>query len=464
MIDLEQVQDNVLRSLTEGVIVIGFEGTITYANHSAEIILNIAGTKMIGRKFAEVFFDKAENDEFVQAVLDAVYGNRQPNSVIVPYFAGETERKLRMVTSFFRDSDEKPAGITIVISDLSELLELKDSLKAMEQINELNRRLNVRNELLSKTFGQFLSDDIVRELLDTPGGLVPGGKKRTVTIMMSDLRGFTAMSERMEAEGLITMLNHYLESMTDAIQNRGGTIIEFIGDGILAVFGAPTASETHAGDAVAAALEMQAAMNDVNQWNVSRGYPPLEMGIGLNCGEVIVGNIGSEKRMKYGVVGSHVNLCGRIESYTTGGQVLISPNVRSRIHTTLCIEKEMTVLPKGAAEEMILSHVTGIGAPYNVQVSTKNDVTKKLREPVPIRFFRIHEKHTEDKSCYGGIVAVGSDCAVLDTEADLELFDNIQIDAGGKLFAKVMNKAEEGFVIQYTSIPSGYENWIGAHM
>ena len=259
------------------------------------------------------------------------------------------------------------------------------------------------------------ANDAAVEILDTPDGLAPGGKKRTVTIMMSDLRGFTAMSERMEAESLITMLNHYLRTMTDIIQKRGGTIIEFIGDGIMAIFGAPRLSETHASDAVAAALEMQAAMTEVNRWNAKKDFPYLEMGIGLDCGEVIVGNIGSEKRMKYGALGSHVNLCGRIESYTTGSQVLISPNVRSRIEATLCIEKEMTVLPKGASEEMVLSHVTGSG------------------------------------------------CAVLDTETDLELFDNIQIDAGGKLFCKVMDKMEEGFVIQYTSIPSGYESWIEAY-
>ena len=462
MIDFTQVQDNVLRSLTEGVIAISFDGTITYANDAAVEILNMP-QGLTGRKFAALFFEEQENDDFAQAVLDAVYSTKQPNSAFVPYHTGGTERKLHMITSFFRDSDDKPAGITIVLSDLSELLELKDALKAMEQISELNKQLNARTELLSKTFGQFLSDEIVQELLDTPDGLAPGGKKRTVTIMMSDLRGFTAMSERMEAENLITMLNQYLGVMTDIIQKRGGTIIEFIGDGIMAIFGAPRLSETHASDAVAAALEMQAAMTEVNRWNAKKDFPYLEMGIGLDCGEVIVGNIGSEKRMKYGAVGSHVNLCGRIESYTTGSQVLISPNVRSRIEATLCIEKEMTVLPKGASEEMVLSHVTGIGEPYQIQVSTKNDITKKLREPVPVRFFRIHEKHTEDKACYGGIVAVGSGCAVLDTETDLELFDNIQIDAGGKLFCKVMDKMEEGFVIQYTSIPSGYENWIEAY-
>ena len=134
-------------------------------------------------------------------------------------------------------------GLTLVLGDLSELLELQDAVKAMEHIDVLNQQLEVRNELLSKTFGMFFSDDIVNELLNKPDGLSPGGKKRNVTIMMSDLRGFTAISERMDPEELITMLNHYLGEMTEIIQKRNGTIIEFMGDGIFAIFGAPIASE-----------------------------------------------------------------------------------------------------------------------------------------------------------------------------------------------------------------------------
>ena len=265
---------------------------------------------------------------------------------------------------------------------------------------------------------------------------------------MSDLRGFTAMSERMDAGDLINMLSHYLEVMTDVIQSRNGTIIEFIGDGIMAIFGAPLYSETHTEDAVAAALEMEAAMADINAWNLERDYPHLEMGIGLDCGEVIVGNIGSEKRMKYGIVGSHVNLCGRIESYTAGSQILISPG-------------EMTVLPKGVNEEIILSQVTGIGAPYDIHITMGSNRPEKLKEPIPICFYRIDGKHTTEKACYGGIAALGGDCAILETETRLELYDNLQIQAGGKLLCKVMEKKDQEFLVRYTSIPAGYEKWIG---
>ena len=456
----EDIQNSVVQNLSDGVVVIGLDGRIRFCNATACAILGTDEEHLKSITFAESLMTHPENDAMAQALIDAIYSEEQPYSTIVPFYSDGATKHLRLVTSYFKSSEGKSAGFTIVISDLSELMELKDSLKAMQQIKQLNRKLNERNELLSKTFGQFLSDEIVSELLDTPDGLTPGGNKRNVTMMMSDLRAFTAMSEVMDADDLIAMLNHYLETMTDVIQKHSGTIIEFIGDGIMAVFGAPKYSGSHAADAVAAALEMQAAMEAVNRWNAERDYPILEMGIGLNSGEVIVGNIGSEKRMKYGVVGSNVNLCGRIESYTTGGQVLISPSVRELIRAPLEIEKEMTVLPKGADEEITLSHVVGIGEPYDIHIRIPSDAPKKLNEPIPICFNRVDGKHTMEKPYYGGILSVGHAAAELETETDLKLFENIRISTGGQLFCKVTRKNDNIYLLQYTSIPSAYEAWI----
>ena len=461
---MQQIGNNIVQSMSEGLIVIDFEGTIRYVNPMAASMLGLEQEKMINEKFGNLFLMDPDNDAFTQAMLDTVYQRTGIQSRIVSYHTGGEVRTLRMTSSLFTKEDGTRGGITIVLSDLSELLELKDSLKAMEKISSLNQQLNERNELLSKTFGQFLSDDIVRELLESPGALEPGGKKRNVTVMMSDLRGFTSMCERMDASDLITMLNHYLATMTDIILNRNGTIIEFIGDGIMVIFGAPVQTDRHAENAVAAALEMQAAMEEVNRWNIERNYPRLEMGIGLNTGDMIVGIIGSESKKKYGVVGTHVNLCGRIESYTTGGQILVSPYVRESVSAELEIDKEMTVFPKGLDREMVLSQVTGIGAPYDIHITPEGNVPKKLKEPVPICFFRIEGKHITEQTLYGGITAVGDGCAFLETETRLELFDNIQINAGGRLLCKIMENTDQGYLIQYTSIPSGYDKWLKNYM
>ena len=462
MISREMLQDSVIQNMTEGIILIDFMGTIVYVNEAAFTILAMSEEEITGQKFAAVFLRDPRNDDFTQAVLDVIYQRKQPEPVIVSYMAGETRKDLRVAASYLRDEIGDPAGLTIVLADLSELMELKDAVRAMEYIGELNRQLEARNQILSSTFGMFLSDEIVHELLSTPGGLVPGGKKRMLTVMMSDLRGFTAISERMDAGDLISMLNHYLGAMTEIIQKRGGTIIEFIGDGILAIFGAPAVSNTHASDAVAAALEMEAAMTEINLWNSERDYPLLEMGIGIDTGEVIIGNIGSEKRMKYGVVGQHVNLCGRIESYTVGGQILISPDTKREIGVSLQVAREMTVLPKGTDKEMVLSHITGIGEPYGIYIAETNDALSELPCPIPVCFYQLDGKHTLERSCFGGLVSVGSGSAVLDTETPLKVFDNIQIKAGGRLTCKVMGIKDSQCLLQYTSIPSGYDEWIRA--
>ena len=121
--------------------------------------------------------------------------------------------------------------------------------------------------------------------------------------MMSDLRGFTALSERLAPEDIVAILNNYFSAMTDTIVKFNGTIDEFTGDAILIFFGAPVWSEDHATKATACAIAMQKKMIEVNRWNNDRGFPELDMGIGINTVEVVVGNIGSEKRMKYGAVG-----------------------------------------------------------------------------------------------------------------------------------------------------------------
>ncbi len=451
------IQENIMRNMAEGVMSIGFNGVINYVNPVALDILGL-DKECIGRKFAACFFDDEENDAFTQMILDAVYDRTRAHEAVLEYRKGDRVLQLRVVTSFLQDNGER-VGIIVVFSDLSELMDLRDAVKSMEKIRALNSQLEIRNKLLGETFGRFLSDDIVKQLLDTPDGLRLGGKKKCLTILMSDLRGFTAMSERMDPQDLITMLNHYLGEMTDAIQRNEGTIIEFMGDGIFAIFGAPIDSETHSADAVAAALDMQGRMEEINKWNLERNYPMLEMGIGINTGDVIVGNIGSEKRTKYGVVGSNVNLCGRIESYTINGQILISDSVRERINCDLAITKEIVVHPKGVVGDMKLSQVIGIGEPYNIFVNMASSAPDKLTKTIPVVYYRIEGKHGEKKAYYGGITALGPDMAVMETDAPLNVYDNIQIDAGGELYCKVVEQSDSGYLIHFTSVPSGYKDW-----
>lgn len=454
------LQLHIVNNLTEGIIVTDMNGTVLFTNRAACSILRLDAKNVNGRKFAELFFGDPENDAFTQTVLDALYASDKLNSSVVSFHTGKDTKLLRMYVSFFPRTEQLGEGFIIVFTDLTELQELKESAQDMARISKLNRQMTLRNELLQKTFGMYLSDELVRSFLDNPNGPSLGGSKRTLTIMMSDLRGFTSMSEAMEADALIDMLNHYLGIMTDAIQKYNGLIIEFIGDGIMALFGALDELPSHAADAVAAALEMQSAMTRINQWNARKGYPRLEMGIGLNTGEVIVGNVGSRKRMKFGVVGSQVNLCGRIESYTIGGQILISSSTRDAVLSRLQVERELVVSPKGTGSDITLSQITGIGEPYNISIKARNDSPKKLKAPIPVCFFPIHGKHTGQDIHYGGFTALGRGTALLQTEADLSLFDNIRVQAGGRLLCKVIDTVNGEYLLHFTSIPSGYAGWV----
>ena len=460
MLHSEWIYENIMDSMSEGVITVNYQGIITYINTMGISILGLDERNIINRKLEECFLDNPDNMEFVQVFMDTADDRIVPHEKIIPYRRNGEVRFLRLLTSLLANLEPEKTDVIGVFGDLSDLIELKDALKAMGKIEELNRQLNRRNELLQKTFGRYLSDDIVNELTESPEGLTLGGRKRLITVLMSDLRGFTALCEHIEPEPMILMLNHYLGEMIDAIEKYNGTLIEIEGDGILAVFGAPAEDPVHAEHAVAAALSMQARMTGVNAWNEERGYPGLQMGIGINSGEAIVGNIGSEKRTRFNVIGSQVNLCGRIESYTVDGQVLISPNTRELINSELTVSGRMVVRPKGVEEELKLYQIAAIGAPYDVKGRDETREPELLSEPIPVSFYRLYEKHETEEIYFGGIMAVAPNTALLNTRAPVSVYDNIRINAGGKLLCKIVEEKKDGYLVRYTSIPVGYAEWL----
>jgi adenylate cyclase len=253
--------------------------------------------------------------------------------------------------------------------------------------------LGKKNELIRQIFGRYLTKEVVAQLLETPAGLTLGGKRARITILTSDLRGFTAISERLPAEEVIEVLNYYLALMTDVITEYEGTIDEFMGDGILVFFGAPNSREDDATRAIACAVSMQLAMKKVNEHLIQLDLPLLEMGIGINTGEVVVGNIGSEKRTKYGVVGNQVNLTYRIESYTTGGQIYISQSTLQEVGDIICVNSEKTVQPKGVQAPINIYEVGGIKGQYNLMLPKEEETFFSLKEPILLKYAFLEGKH-----------------------------------------------------------------------
>ncbi|MBF0275679.1 MAG: adenylate/guanylate cyclase domain-containing response regulator [Nitrospinae bacterium] len=340
--------------------------------------------------------------------------------------------------------------------------ELKETLDALKISQE---ELEKRNNFIQKTFGRFLSDEIVLNLLDDPDGLNIGGENKKVTIMMADLRGFTAISEHLDAESVVKVINNFLSPMIEILMKYNGTIDEFLGDAILAIFGAPLSREDDTERAVACAVEMQLAMKDINEKNVAEGLPEVNLGIGVNTGQVVVGNIGSEKRTKYGVVGRHVNLTARIEAYTVGGQIFISEYTYNDLSSEIRIDNQLQVEPKGVKTPITIYEVGGIKGKYNLFLPENNfEELLTLDKKLPISYKVLKGKHTSKEVYEGFIVEMGKNGFLLETDGKINIFDNIKVaiddELGNKitqeLYAKVVkhdNSASNIYLIRMTSVP-----------
>ena len=282
-------------------------------------------------------------------------------------------------------------------------------------------------------FSRYLTDAVVKSLLETPEGLKLGGDRRKVTILMCDLRGFSTISEKMPPEEVVEILNVFLGTMTEAIAPYQGTIDEFIGDAILVLFGAPIYREDDAARAVASAIAMQLAMRSVNQKLTQMELPEIAMGIGINTGEVVAGNIGSQSRAKYAVVGNHVNLTARIESYTVGGQILISETTYKEVQEIAKTNGSMEVEPKGVSHPIAIYDICGIGGTYNLELPSISDSLKVLSTPIPITYRILEEKHLGTEIFEGEIRRLSPYGAEIFCEQDIPILTNL------KLYLKVLS-------------------------
>lgn len=321
-------------------------------------------------------------------------------------------------------------------------------------------------ELARETFGRYLSDRVVATLLDHPDGMRLGGEKRTTTLLMSDIRGFSMISERLNPEDVVEILNIYLREMTEIIHSFDGTIDEFIGDGILTVFGAPIAHEDDALRAVACAVAMELAMDDVNAKLTERGFPTLEMGIGINTGEVVVGNIGSQMRAKYGVVGSNVNLTSRIESFTVGGQILVSERTMMDAGDALSVSRSMEVPMKGFAHPVSIYEIIGVGSPYNLRLPVGSSELIMLESPVPVTYAALDGKHVSNESRDGRVLQLSEHEALLETPDGLDELANIRLTFLGEtlsmanyesvdVYGKVTRAEQDDqcYLVRFTAVP-----------
>jgi adenylate cyclase len=280
----------------------------------------------------------------VAAALSVTFGSR---------LAGVMSRALRLVNDALLRV-EKLDYVHV------EPVHTGDELEALASgFNRMVDGLKERDKLRS-TFGKYMTASVMEHLL--AGKVALGGESLKVTILFTDIRSFATISERMDPQQLVGLLNEYFTEMVAIVMQEDGVVDKYIGDAIMAVFGAPVPNPQDAVHAVRAAVRMRGALESLNLRLVERGIPALRTGIGIHTGEVVAGNIGSEKRMEYTVIGDPVNVASRLETSTKdlGVDVLISQDTFELTKDIIETRPVREILVKGRAQSVMTYEVLGL--------------------------------------------------------------------------------------------------------
>ncbi|MET0029683.1 MAG: adenylate/guanylate cyclase domain-containing protein [Candidatus Thiodiazotropha sp.] len=266
----------------------------------------------------------------------------------------------------------------------------------MRHAEEIERIIDA----VGKSLGQNLNPEqrsrlhqaLIRTLDETSGqGLKPQTKQ--VTILLSDLRGFTALSEHYPPDVIIEILNFYFARMCEIIYRYGGSVDKFMGDAIMALFGLTQSKSDDLERAIACAVEMQRSMQEINAENIKRGHPRLFMGIGINTGEVVAGQLGSQLHHEYTVIGDEVNLASRIEAYSLRGQILLSERSHDLARDFVECAEPNQVMVKGKEEPVSLYELLATHRPRSLEVPrVEARRSPRISVDFPIVFQPIEEK------------------------------------------------------------------------
>jgi class 3 adenylate cyclase len=379
-------------------------------------------------------------------------------------FAALSARMLRPLKTLTSAADEVAQGNLAVALPAArsrdEVGRLSESFAGM--LDGLKQRDFIRD-----TFGRYISKEVVDTLLGSPDGLRLGGDRREITLLVSDLRGFTSLAGRLPPEEVIRILNRYLERVVEILTRYRATVDEFQGDGILAFFGAPLAAPDDAERAVACAIEMQRALVALNDEQRAAGLPALEMGIGINTGEVIVGNIGSEQRTKYGAVGAAINLAYRIESQTVGGQVLVGPRTYELVRDVVEVRATLEVALKGVDTPLQIHDVVAVRGAHATALGQRTEEARiPLEPPVGITCYRLDGKRLSDAPLPGCLRAVAPTTAEISVEGALALRESVRIVVEGMdAYAKVLDPGAGGdAVVAFTDVSPALRRWLAGRL
>jgi adenylate cyclase len=239
-------------------------------------------------------------------------------------------------------------------------LELISAVAAQTAIAVENARAHerlAREEVARANYSRFLPEYVVKQMLENPDSFKLGGVSQTITILFADIRGFTRISEHAPPEKIVSLLNRYFSAMTDIIFAHGGTLDKYLGDGLMALFGAPTATPDDASNALNAAVAMQRRLLGINRELRDEGFSEIGVGMGLHTGEVVVGYIGSDRRSEYTAIGDTVNTSSRLESNAKGGEILISDATAKAARSRYKLKPREAIMVKNRQQPVMLWEV-----------------------------------------------------------------------------------------------------------
>lgn len=340
----------------------------------------------------------------------------------------------------------------------------------MKNSNPENTLRQLR-EIVKHDTGTDLSGEAVRMIQDIVAGLIGDAdaygeafSRRDVTIMLTDLRGFTAVSESFPAGMVIEQLNRYLTKMSEIIVRNHGTIDKFMGDAIMVVFGAPYPQRDHVTNAVRCAVEMQMAMDEVNADNKLLGMPELFMGIGINTGSVMAGLLGSDLHSEYTVIGDEVNLASRIEAFSLRGQILISEATLNLCGDFVRAGEPMDVLVKGKANPVNLFEVLAIPSLGMDIPRRENRRSPRVRVNIPFTYQFVVKKIVEPQIHEGTIMDISYHGILAETNVKPERHSEIKMMldlslvgyTDANVYAKIQSvRRKDGFFmagLEFTSV------------
>ena len=231
-----------------------------------------------------------------------------------------------------------------------------------DSFNQMARSLREK-EMIKRAFTRYVARQVVDEILKDPEKLALKEERRDVTVLFCDMRGFTPLAERLAPEEVVAVLNEFYTLMIDTTFKEDGILDKFLGDGVMAIFGAPILHEDHSIRAVRTALAMQTGVAELARRRVAQGKDPIAVGIGVSAGEAVAGTVGTEDRMEYTVIGDSVNLAARLESNAKPGQILISHRTFKKIEGLVQVRPLGAIKVKGKGEHVEVYEVVGLASP-----------------------------------------------------------------------------------------------------